>query len=147
MATHIKQIQAATTATGRKSPLTELQQKALANVVDNPLDVKQAFLDAGYDTKSVHAAIRALKDEIIELAEMQLVTDAAAATHTIRKIMLAEEAIPMASQKLDASKTVLDRIGLGKKQEMDVNHNVSGGLFILPAKVKGEVIEGDFEEA
>jgi predicted aspartyl protease len=42
--------------------------------------------------------------------------------------------IPQANIRLQAAQTILDRIGLGKTERMDVNHKVEGGLFILPAK-------------
>ena len=48
--------------------------------------------------------------------------------------MTAADAIPQANVKLQAAQTVLDRVGLGKTERVDVNHNVQGGIFILPEK-------------
>ena len=45
---------------------------------------------------------------------------------------LKNEIIEMASTIL--AQTILDRVGLGKRETMDVKHEVSGGVFILPAK-------------
>lgn len=118
---------------GRK--LTERQQRGLQNYIDGGYtDVKQAFLDAGYPPDGVYAAIRALRKEIIDLAENILLTTAPSAANTINKVMTSEEAVPQAANKLDAAKTVLDRVGLGKQEKVDHNVNVSGGLMILPAK-------------
>ena len=42
--------------------------------------------------------------------------------------------MPQANVRLQAAQTILDRIGLGKTDRLDVNHTVQGGFFILPAK-------------
>jgi len=119
----------------RKQPLTELQEAALLNYANNGFtDIRKAFIDAGYSPNNVNVAIRALKDEILEMAEMILVSSAPGAANTLVRVMTAEDQVPQASNKLDAAKTILDRIGLGKKEQMDVNHNVTGGLMILPGK-------------
>jgi hypothetical protein len=48
--------------------------------------------------------------------------------------MESEDPVPQASVRLQAAQTILDRVGLGKSDRLDVTHNVQGGLFILPAK-------------
>jgi hypothetical protein len=119
----------------RKQPLTEKQELALKNLIStNFVDVKQAFLDAGYSPLNVYVAIKALREEIIQLAEGMLVMSAPRAAYTIAEIMTSEDPIAQANTKMDAAKTILDRIGLGKKDQLDVKHDVSGGIMILPAK-------------
>ena len=49
-------------------------------------------------------------------------------------VMESNEPIPQASMRVQAAQTILDRVGLGKKDTLDVKHEVSGGVFILPAK-------------
>ena len=49
--------------------------------------------------------------------------------------MTADSSIPQANVKLQAAQTILDRVGLGKQDRVEVNHNVKGGIFILPEKV------------
>ena len=41
------------------------------------------------------------------------------------------------------SQQVLDRVGVSKKERVDVNHNVNGGIFVLPEKqpIEAEVVE------
>jgi hypothetical protein len=53
----------------------------------------------------------------------------------------------LANVKLQAAQTILDRVGLGKKERLDVNHNVSGGIFILPEKQTIDITaeDGDYE--
>jgi hypothetical protein len=48
--------------------------------------------------------------------------------------MTSDMPIPQVNQKLQAAQTLLDRVGVVKEQKMNVEHNVSGGIFIIPAK-------------
>jgi len=48
--------------------------------------------------------------------------------------MVSNEPIPQVNQKLQAAQTLLDRVGVVKEQKMNVEHNVSGGIFVIPAK-------------
>jgi hypothetical protein len=48
--------------------------------------------------------------------------------------MDSDKPIPQANMRLQAAQTILDRIGLGKADRLDVSHEVRGGIFILPAK-------------
>jgi hypothetical protein len=41
---------------------------------------------------------------------------------------------PHASIRMEAAKQILDRIGIVKKDQLDVNMNLKHGMFILPAK-------------
>jgi hypothetical protein len=62
--------------------------------------------------------------------------------------MQSDTAIPQASVKLQAAQTILDRVGLGKQERMEVNHNVTGGIFILPEKQTIDIVadDADYEE-
>ena len=59
--------------------------------------------------------------------------------------MDSSEPIPQANMRIQAAQTILDRVGLGKTERLDVTVNSSGGLFILPAK-QALTIEGTYEE-
>ena len=48
--------------------------------------------------------------------------------------MNSEKPVPQANMRVQAAQTILDRIGLGKTDRLDINHKVQGGVFILPAK-------------
>ena len=62
--------------------------------------------------------------------------------------MSSTDAIPQANIKLQAAQTILDRVGVSKTERIDVNHNVSGGIFILPEKetINLNVEDGDYED-
>ena len=64
------------------------------------------------------------------------------------EVMEADAPIPQSNVKVQAAQTILDRIGLGKADRVDVNHNISdstGALFILPAK-KPSTVDADYDE-
>ena len=48
------------------------------------------------------------------------------------EVLESDKALPQANVKVQAAQTILDRVGLGKKERLDINHNVQGGIFILP---------------
>ena len=64
---------------------------------------------AGY--ADYHQPLRALKEEIITRAEEQL-----------------------ANIRMEAAKQILDRVGLAKKEKLDITAKVQHGVFILPPK-------------
>jgi len=123
--------------------LTEKQQKFLDNLIETGGDPKSAAKLAGYAEGSHHQVIKALQQEVIDLASRILAESAPKAAMKLVQVMNSDEAIPQVNTKLQAAQTILDRVGVSKTDRLDVSHSLddnSGSLFILPAK--GEVIEG-----
>jgi hypothetical protein len=62
--------------------------------------------------------------------------------------MKSDKPVPQANNKLQAAQTILDRAGVVKTDKLDVNHNVSGGIFILPEKhtIDIEAEDANYEE-
>jgi hypothetical protein len=129
-----------------KKELTIKQQSFLDHLVDCRGDSKKAAELAGYAEGSYTSVVKALKTEIIELAETILAQSAPKAALKLVEVMDSEQPIPQANVRLQAAQTLLDRVGLAKTDKLDVNVQGSNGLFILPAKEE-VVIEGDYEEA
>jgi hypothetical protein len=50
------------------------------------------------------------------------------------EVMDSDRPVPQANVRLQAAQQILDRVGVSKTEKMSVDHNVSGGLFILPTK-------------
>jgi hypothetical protein len=86
-----------------------------------------------------------LKTEILDLATNILAQSAPKAAMKLVAIMDSSEPIPQANMRIQAAQTILDRVGLGKTDRLDVTVNTNGGLFILPAKNE-IVLEGSYEE-
>ena len=68
------------------------------------------------------------------MASNVLAREAPSAAFKLVEIMHSDEAVPQANVKLQAAQTLLDRVGVIKKEKLDINHNVTGGIFILPQK-------------
>jgi hypothetical protein len=130
----------------RNKTLTEKQQKFLDCLISTNGDPKQAAVLAGYSNGSHYQVIAALKDEIIDLATNVLANSAPEAAFKLVEIMNTNRPIPQIGNKLQAAQAILDRVGVVKKERLDVNHNIGSGVFILPEKRKGELIDIQKEE-
>jgi phage terminase small subunit len=117
-----------------KKELTTKQQNFLDNLVETGGDPKEAARLAGYSENGHWQVAQALKNEIIELASNILAQSAPKAAMKLVDIMDSNVPIPQANMRLQAAQTILDRTGLGKQERLDVQHKITGGLFILPAK-------------
>ena len=125
--------------------LTIKQQSFLDNLVECQGDTKLAGEKAGYAPTSLNSVVKSLKTEILDLATNILAQSAPKAAMKLVHIMDSADPIPQANMRIQAAQTILDRVGLGKTDRLDVTVNTAGGLFILPAKQE-LVIEGDYEE-
>lgn len=98
-------------------------------------DVRKAAVIAGYSNGHYgYKLTKRLKDEILKRAENALVVHAGRAVLTIAKQLDADGTDPGANLKADAAKQILDRIGLSKKEKIEIDSAGMAGLFILPAK-------------
>jgi hypothetical protein len=129
-----KYLSSLSTGSPKERELTERQQSFLDNLIHTGGDPKKAAELAGYAEGSYTQVVKTLKEEIIELASHILAQSAPKAAIKLVDVMDSEEPIPQASVRLQAAQTILDRIGLGKTERMNIDHKVSGGIFILPEK-------------
>jgi len=118
--------------------LTVKQQSFLDALVETGGDPKRAAELAGYANNSHWQVVKSLKHEIIDLASNILAQSAPQAALKLVEVMHSDVPIPQANLRLQAAQTILDRTGLGKHEKLDLNANVSGGLFIIPAKATYE---------
>tara|TARA_R110001592_G_scaffold132485_6_gene347158 strand:- start:5759 stop:6193 length:435 start_codon:yes stop_codon:yes gene_type:complete len=128
----------------RSKQLTEKQQKFLDCLIDTAGDPKKAAELAGYSGNH-YQVIKSLKNEIVDLATDVLANSAPEAAFKLVDIMKTDKPIPQVGNKLQAAQSILDRVGVTKKERIDVNHNVGGGVFILPAKTEQNVTIIDME--
>ena len=118
--------------TQNKRKLTDKQESFLNNLIETKGNLKLSAELAGYSGNH-YQVIQSLKQEIVDLAAFKLV-----------EVLQSDKALPQANVKLQAAQTILDRVGLGKKERLDINHNVGGGIFILPEK---QTIDIEAEDA
>jgi len=115
--------------------LTDTQEKFLdalfGEAQGNP---KRAGELAGYSEHSYPKVLRNLKDEIVKRAENYLAIHSAKAATKMVNMLEEDGTTPHASIRMEAAKQILDRIGLVKKDQVDINMNLKHGIFILPGK-------------
>lgn len=125
---------------------TSKQQAFLdALYVNSTGDINQAMVSAGYkEGAGSTALVKSLKNEILEIANLILTRNAPKAANKLVNIMDSDAPVPQANQKLHAAQSLLDRVGIVKENKLQVDHNVTGGIFVMPAK---EEITIDAEDA
>ncbi len=121
----------------QKRSLTDTQEKFLdalfGEARGNP---KKAGELAGYSEHSYPKVLRNLKSEIVSRAENYLATHSAKAAAKMVDMLDEDGTTPHANIRMEAAKQILDRIGIAKKEKIDINMQAVHGLFILPAKDK-----------
>ena len=127
--------------------LTEKQQDFLNNLIETKGNLKLSAELAGY-AGNHYQVIKSLRQEIVDLASNVLAREAPRAAFKLIEVMSSADAMPQANIKLQAAQTILDRVGVSKTEKVDVNHNVTGGIFILPEKQAIDIVaeDGDYEE-
>ena len=119
----------------QEKSLTDTQEKFLnalfGEAQGNP---RRAGELAGYSEHSYPKVLRNLKDEIVKRAENYLAIHSAKAATKMVNMLEEDGTTPHASIRMEAAKQILDRIGIVKKDQLDVNMNLKHGMFILPAK-------------
>ena len=120
-----------------KKSLTDSQEKFLdalfGEAQGNP---KKAGELAGYSDHSYPKVLRNLKQEIVSRAENYLAVHSAKAATKMVNMLDEDGTTPHANIRLEAAKQILDRIGITKKEQVDINMKAVHGIFILPAKDK-----------
>ena len=115
--------------------LSDKQKQFLKNLFGEAQgDPKTAAELAGYSPTSYPKVVQGLKDEIIERAESVLAAHSPKAAISMANAIDDDGSIPGANIRMEAAKQVLDRVGLVKKEKIDINAKVAHGIFILPPK-------------
>ena len=115
------------------------QQKTFLNALFGEANgsPKLAGEIAGYSEHSYPKVVKSLKDEILQRAEEVMASYSPKATMGLVKSMDEDGRVPGASIRVEAAKQILDRVGLTKKEKLDVNLKSISGIFILPPKEGG----------
>ena len=120
-----------------KRKLTEQQQTFLSVLATQAKgDINKALSIAGYKESSYYTVINHLKDEIVDVATKILAKSAPQASQKLVEILNSDDPIPQVNAKLQAAQTLLDRVGVAKKDKLEVTHTAASGIFLLPEKAK-----------
>ena len=128
----------------KERELTEKQQLFLDSLVETQGNAKEAAALAGY-SGGHYQVLKALKNEVLELTKDVLAHNAPKAAFKLLEIMESDRPIPQANNKLTAAQSLLDRAGVSKTETLDINHQVSGGIFLMPEKAPIEIEAEDVE--
>lgn len=125
------------------STILKTQDKSLTNMQEKFLDFlfgeaqgnpREAGKLAGYSEHSYPKVLSNLKEEIVKRAENYLAIHSAKAATRMVDMLDEDGTTPHANIRMEAAKQILDRIGIIRKDQLDVNMNLKHGMFILPAK-------------
>ena len=118
----------------KKRELTEKQEIFLNKLFDNGGNIAKSLKEAGYSENSRKWLVKSLQREIIDRCESYLAINGAKAVTRLSEAMDDEGNIPRAEMRIKAAESILNRIGLGKKES--IHHNVKAipGIVVLPPK-------------
>ena len=126
----------------QKRKLTDKQERFLDELLSNGGHVKNAVAAAGYKEQSRSWLTRSLRDEIIERTRSMLATNSVKAANRNIEGLDADGTVPLnqMDMRLKTAESVLDRVGLGKKQQVEVEGQIMHGIVMLPSKDKPKEI-------
>jgi hypothetical protein len=96
-------------------------------------NIRHAMDAAGYSkSTAIKEVVSGLRDEIIDQASMMLALNAPKAAYGIVDVLDDPSALG-ARNSISAAREILDRTGLVKKEQVQVETK-GGGMFVLPPK-------------
>lgn len=134
------------------SELTPKQDLFLAYLFNDPEcagDVKLAAKKAGYESpQEQYRVSRALKNEILERSQMVLAMQAPKAASKLINMMDEDGSTPKGELRLKAIESTLDRVGVAKKQEIDItgSDGVGSAIFFIPQKQAEQPVQEEDQE-
>ena len=126
----------------RKKELTTKQEKFLSVLFNNGGQVMAAIEEAGYSPDSRGWLMHSVKNETTERAKTQLAGSSVKAVNRLHEGLDADGTIPSGQMdiRMKAASEILDRAGISKRQEINIEGQVLHGVVMLPAKDKIKVI-------
>tara|TARA_B100001094_G_C17860521_1_gene637157 strand:- start:64 stop:468 length:405 start_codon:yes stop_codon:yes gene_type:complete len=119
----------------KKTELSEQQKSFLVALFGEASgNARQAAEIAGYSESYYPELVRNLKDEIINRAEEVLAAHSPKAALGMINALDEDGSTPGVNIRMEAAKQILDRVGVSKKERIDMNIKQATGIFILPPK-------------
>ena len=94
----------------------------------------KAAVLAGYASTSYPNVVKSLKNDIVEKAEGILAMHSPKAVMGLVNALDEDGLTPASNIRMEAAKQILDRVGIVKREKVDINAQVAHGIFILPPK-------------
>ena len=114
--------------------LTPSEELFLCNLETAPT-IKEAALLSGMTPEKGYTSVKRLKDVIINRARDNMAGYLLKAVHTAGELLDASADTEKGELRLKASEGIMDRSGLTKHTNVDVQVDNENGIFILPAKI------------
>ena len=125
----------------KKRVLTDKQKSFLGELFNCEGNIGKAMEKAGYKPSSRQHVLSSLKDEIVEASKTELAAHAAQAVNRVVEGMNDIGEHPRAELRLKAAQTLLDRVGLGKQEKIDIEGKMLHGVVLMPAKKDMPVVD------
>ena len=125
----------------KKRVLTDKQKSFLGELFNCEGNIGKAMEKAGYKPSSRQHVLSSLKDEIIVASKNELAAHAAQAVNRVVEGMNDIGEHPRAELRLKAAQTLLDRVGLGKQEKIDIEGKMLHGVVLMPAKKDMPVVD------
>jgi len=117
----------------------DLFMEYLFNDPDCMRDTRRACVAAGYEPNYHSVLVRSLRDDILDRTNHELAMSAPKAAYKLTEALDGEGS----QLSFKAVESVLDRVGIAKKQQMEVTSESSIPLFILPEKREVVIPDGN----
>lgn len=119
-------------------PLTAQEQTFIDALFENGGNVMRANITAGYHpTAPTVRGNKTIQDALIEQTRFYLAANAPKAAKKMVGVL--DNPTELGTDKLlEASKQILDRVGVIKKEQLEIEANMPNAVLILPQKNKEE---------
>lgn|SRR3990167_374440 len=98
--------------------------------------------EAGYDRAYAYQLYKKYKEYFFDLLSSKLALHAPQAIQVFIDGMADDGKNPGAKEQRESAREVLDRVGIVKKEKVEVSFEGTRGLFILPAKdIEEEIVD------
>ena len=118
----------------KKRELNERQLSFVNALLDNGGNISAALKKSGYSESSRNHLMKNLAEEIIERAQSVLAAYSVRAANNLINAMNDDGTNPHAEVRLKAAESVLNRVGVGRKDKVEHNVTALHGIVLLPSK-------------
>ena len=118
----------------KKRELNERQKTFIDSLVTNAGNISSALQQAGYAESSRTHLMNSLSEEIIDRAQSVLAVNSVRAATNLVNAMDDDGSIPRSDVRLKAAESVLNRVGVGRRDTVEHNVTALHGVVLLPSK-------------
>ena len=118
----------------KRKELTDKQKSFLSSLFESGGNINVALDKAGYAKTSRSMVLKTLSDEILEAAKTEMAAHSVTAIHRVVEGMNDVGEHPRAELRLKAAQTLLDRVGLGKQEKVEIEGKLLHGVVLMPSK-------------